>query len=295
MTRRKRKTLWLTRRPVQSVIAGSSRVRSRCWKGCCSHMCSQWDECTNDALLWTGRPHGHTETSAVYLGIYFKWETQGCVVRFPAVGIVCLCGYGGKLVWVARWGGSKGDPGQNLPFSSQAKITIRKSRLGAVLSAGESPEDVCLVTILTTMLSQEAGGPAWDWPLPSRPGSQGRKSPWGASLGWKRSTYVLLLLCSWLAWASGHGVYFNSLLENPHDSCACSVRMYFLVFMVKNTTNPIIHSFPRSHVVTGPLASDSQSNILSISSLLMLFSFQKLFGTGKVFGALRGTIWLVNF
>lgn len=80
-------------------------------------------------------------------------------------------------MWVARWGGSKGDPGQNLPFSSQAKITIRKSRLGAVLSAGESPEDVCLVTILTTMLSQEAGGPAWDWPLPSRPGSQGRKSP----------------------------------------------------------------------------------------------------------------------
>lgn len=58
----------------------------------------------------------------------------------------------------------------------------------------------------------------------------------------------------------------------------------FLVFMVINTTNPIIHSFPRSHVVTGPLASDSQSNILSISSLLMLFSFQKLFGARKVFG-----------
>lgn len=54
------------------------------------------------------------------------------------MGIVCLCGYGGTSVWVARWGGSKGDPGQNLPFSSQAKITIRTESAGrSAVSWGE--------------------------------------------------------------------------------------------------------------------------------------------------------------
>lgn len=54
------------------------------------------------------------------------------------MGIVCLCGYGGTSVWVARWGGSKGDPGQNLPFSSQAKTTIRTELAGrSAVSWGE--------------------------------------------------------------------------------------------------------------------------------------------------------------
>lgn len=81
------------------------------------------------------------------------------------------------------------------------KSPSRGSSLGTALPAGESPEDVWLMVILTQMPSQEARGTALDWPLPPLPGNQEEKEPVGGSLGCAAqdrralASVVLAVLC----------------------------------------------------------------------------------------------------